>query len=105
MGFSQGAILSYAAALSFPEKVRQVVAMSGYIHEDLLKKGYTENDFSHLRFFSSHGMIDEVVPVDWDRKTQPFLQQLNIDSTYKEFPVGHGVTPENFKAVLDWLKQ
>ena len=29
LGFSQGAILSYAVALSFPEKVKNLIALSG----------------------------------------------------------------------------
>lgn len=103
-GFSQGAILSYAAALSHPEKISQVVAMSGYIHKDLLKKGYTDNDFSRLRFYSSHGSMDEVIPITWDRQTKPFLADLGIDSTYSEFPVGHGVSPANFAEVKAWLR-
>lgn len=103
-GFSQGAILSYAVGLSYPEKVNQVVAMSGYIHRDLLKQNYQTGDFSNLRVYSSHGFRDLVMPVDWDRKTKPFLDQLNIDSQYAEFPVGHGVSPENFKGVKAWLR-
>src|SRR5699024_2137687 len=78
-GFSQGAILSYAVSLSYPEKVRQVVAMSGYIHKELLKDDFEQGDFLHLRVYSSHGSVDQVVPVEWDRQTQPFLQALKID--------------------------
>lgn len=104
LGFSQGAILSYAVALSYPEKVRQIVAMSGYIHKDLLKNGYETQDFSHLRFYSSHGSVDQVVPVEWDRKTKPFLDDLGIENKYSEFPIGHGVNPDNFKEMKMWLE-
>ncbi len=105
MGFSQGAILSYAVALSFPKRIRRVVAMSGYIDKDLLKSGYETSDFSHLEMFCSHGSEDEVVPVAWDRKTQPFLEDLGIKNTYREYPVGHGVSQENLGSVLNWLKK
>lgn len=105
MGFSQGAILSYAVALSYPEKIRRVVAMSGYIDEDLLKAGYEEKDFSHIKFYGSHGSADEVVPVEWDRRTKPFLEGLGIENTYSEFPVGHGVSNENFEEILRWLNE
>lgn len=104
-GFSQGAILSYAVALSYPDKVNQVVAMSGYIHQNLLKENFEQQDFSQLRMYSSHGSVDPVVPVDWDRKTKPFLEDLNIESTYSEFPVGHGVSPDNFKEIKAWLEK
>lgn len=103
LGFSQGAILSYAVALSYPEKVNRVVGMSGYIHHTLLKENYEKGDFSNLKVYSSHGSVDEVVPVDWDRKTKPFLENLGIATKYSEFPVGHGVSPENFREVQEFL--
>lgn len=105
LGFSQGAILSYAVALSYPEKVSRVVAMSGYIHHTMLKENFEKGDFSRLKFYCSHGSVDEVVPVEWDRKTKPFLEGLNIEVKYSEFPVGHGVSPENFREVQEWLAQ
>lgn len=104
-GFSQGAILSYAVALSYPEKVNRIVAMSGYIHHALLKENYEKADFSNLKVYSSHGYLDEVVPVEWDRKTKAFMENLNIDIKYSEFPVGHGVSPENFREIQSWLAQ
>ena len=37
LGFSQGTILSYAVGLSYPEKIKNVVALSGYINENILE--------------------------------------------------------------------
>ena len=105
LGFSQGTILSYAVALSYPEKIKNVVALSGYVNKGILKKGYETNDFSHLKFYCSHGSADQVIPVDWARKTKPFLDQLNIENSYSEFPVGHGVAPQNFFELREWLKE
>lgn len=102
-GFSQGAILSYAVALSHPEKVQKVVALSGYISEPLFDENYKENDFSNLKIFASHGTVDQVIPVDWARKTKPFLDDLKVNSTYKEYPIGHGVSPQNFYDFKNWL--
>lgn len=103
LGFSQGTILSYAVALSYPEKVKNVIGLSGYINEDILKTGYAENDFSKLSIYASHGSVDQVIPVQWARKTKPFLENLNIDCSYSEFPVGHGVAPENLREFKLWL--
>jgi phospholipase/carboxylesterase len=104
LGFSQGTILSFAIALSYPEKVKNVIGLSGYINEAILKEDYTENDFSALKIYTSHGSVDEVIPIEWARKTQPFLKNLNIDCKYSEFPVGHGVAPQNFYELKEWLK-
>lgn len=103
LGFSQGAILSYGIALSHPEKIKNVIALSGYANEEIMEANYEKNDFSNLRIFHSHGTVDQVIPVEWARKTSPFLKNLNINATYKEYPVGHGVAPQNFYDFKNWL--
>ncbi|MDX1761628.1 MAG: alpha/beta hydrolase-fold protein [Christiangramia sp.] len=105
LGFSQGSILSYAVALSYPDMINNVVALSGYVNKGILKEGYEKNDFSNLDFYCSHGSVDQVIPVDWARKTKPFLDELGIKNSYSEFPVGHGVAPQNFFELKDWLKK
>lgn len=102
LGFSQGAILSYSVALSYPEKVKNIIALSGYINQDIITE--TKNqDYSNLDFYCSHGSLDQVIPVNWARQTTPFLNALNIKNTYSEFPVGHGVAPQNFFELKAWI--
>lgn len=104
LGFSQGSILSYSVALTYPEKVKNIIALSGYINQDILPE--TKNrDYSNLDFYCSHGSVDQVIPVYWARQTAPFLNALNIKNTYSEFPVGHGVAPQNFYELKDWLSK
>jgi len=103
LGFSQGTVLSYAAALSFPEKIKNVIALSGYINENILQKGFENKDFSKLNIYASHGQVDQIIPLEWAQKTPDFLKKLNISHTYKEFPVGHGVSQQNFHSFKEWL--
>jgi len=103
IGFSQGSILSYSVALSYPEKVNRVVALSGYLNEDILKENYKNNDFTNLNFFVSHGSADQVIPVEWARKTPEFLNKLGVKNVYFEYPVGHGVAPKNFFDFKNWI--
>ena len=105
VGFSQGAILSYAIALSYPEKVQRVVAMSGYLNMDILNENYLRNDLSKLKIFASHGTVDQVIPVDWARKAKPMLDKLGIETIYKEYPIGHGISPLNFYDFKTWLEK
>ena len=105
IGFSQGAILSYATALSYPEKVNRVVALSGYLNEKVLAEGFQDKSIGNLKFFISHGSVDQVIPVDWARKAKPFLENLGLEVTYKEYPVGHGVAPQNFFDFKNWLEK
>jgi len=104
IGFSQGTILSYAIAVSYPERVQRVVAMSGYFNPEIAVEHYQNNDFSQLKIFASHGSVDQVVAVDWARNSIPKLKALGIAVEYKEYPAGHGVTPQNFFDFKKWLE-
>lgn len=105
VGFSQGSILSYAVALSYPEKIQRVVAMSGYFNTEIAKEDFENNNFSNLKIFASHGSVDQVIPVDWARKAKPMLDTLGIENVYKEYPIGHGISPQNFYDLKNWLEK
>jgi len=105
LGFSQGTILSFATALTYPSKIKNVVALSGYINHEIIPKELNKKDLEHLNIYNSHGSLDQVIPVDWARQNAPFLKQLNINYKYSEFPVGHGVAPQNFYEFKTWLEQ
>lgn len=104
LGFSQGTILSYAVALSYPDKIKNVVALSGYINEKILAEGFEEKNHSELSIYASHGMVDQVIPVEWAQRTPIFLKKLGVDHVYEEFHAGHGVAPKNFYALKSWLE-
>jgi phospholipase/carboxylesterase len=104
LGFSQGTILSYAVALTYPEKVKHIIALSGYINTDIILQNFQNYDYSKLDFYCSHGSVDQVIPVAWARQTPAILESLNIKYKYSEFPVGHGVAPQNFHELKAWLK-
>jgi phospholipase/carboxylesterase len=104
LGFSQGAVLSLAVSLSYPELIKNVIALSGYIDENTFVESYREKDHSHLKIYASHGQVDQVIPLSWAQKTPSFLDALGIENTFEEFPVGHGVAPQNFHSMNAWLK-
>jgi phospholipase/carboxylesterase len=56
-----------------------------------LKENYQNNDFSNLKYFS-HGTVDQVIPVAWAKKTNRF-RSIGINQIYKEYPIGHGISP------------
>lgn len=104
IGFSQGAILSYAIAMTYPEKVKNIIALSGYFHPMIMPESFKENEkIKKLNIFASHGSVDQVIPVEWARQTPLIFSSLGIDIEYKEYPVGHGVAPQNFYDFSKWL--
>lgn len=103
LGFSQGTILSYSIALNYPEKVQHIIALSGYINQDLLPKNLDKNNYGNLDFFISHGSVDQVIPVEWGQNAPKFLNALDIKNSYQEYMVGHGVAPQNFYDFKKWI--
>lgn len=105
LGFSQGSILSYAVALTHPEKIKRVAALSGYLNMDIVGKSLHAEDVTKVKFFISHGVVDQVIPVEWARKAPEFLKNLELDVEYHEYNSGHGVAPQNFYDLVDWLNK
>jgi len=105
LGFSQGTILSYAVGLSYPEKIKRIAALSGYINLEIIKEDYLKNNFSNLKIFASHGTSDQVIPIAWARKSKPILDNLGIQILYKEYPIGHGISISVFQDLLNWLEK
>lgn len=102
LGFSQGAILSWAVGLSHPEKIDKIIALSGYLNEDIFV--YAKEGIDQLRIFSSHGTQDPTLPIEWARKGIGLLEKKEISLAYKEYPQGHGINQDNFNDLLSWLK-
>ena len=38
-------------------------------------------------------------------KSKPFLDNLGFNSVYSEYPVGHGVAPQNFYSFKKWIEE
>ena len=103
LGFSQGAILSYSLSFMYPNKVNYVVALSGYINQDMIPKKISKD--IKTEYYCSHGTVDQVLPVDWARKSKPFLDNLGLENVYSEYNVGHGVAPQNFYSFKTWIEE
>ena len=103
LGFSQGAILSYSLSLFYPNKVQHVIALSGYIDTELIPATISKE--IKTDYYCSHGSVDQVLPVEWARKSKPFLDDLGFQNVYFEYPVGHGVAPQNFYSFKTWIEE
>ena len=104
LGFSQGSILSYALALQYPGFYHKFICLSGYVNEALAEIKVDIEAYKNITIFASHGTQDQVIPFDWAEKIPSQLHALKIDHVFKSYPVGHGVSPQNFADLLEWLK-
>jgi phospholipase/carboxylesterase len=104
-GFSQGAMMSLALALNWPEKVAGVVAMSGRFPSHVLKAELDEEALKAMPFMVTHGMYDPVLPIEEGRMVRKNLETLPVELTYREYTMGHEVNQESLRDVTAWLSR
>lgn len=105
MGFSQGCIMSLAAALTEPKKFAGVVGMSGRLLPEVVPKMAPAEDLKGLPLLIVHGTYDNVLPIANGRGIRDQLQMLPVELEYKEYTMAHHVTPESLADIRDWLKR
>lgn len=103
MGFSQGAVMSIATALTVRDQVGGVVALSGYFPRP---SGWAPpHDRLHgLPVLVTHGTMDDVLPVEWGRAAADALRGMGAEVRYEEFPMAHQVSPACLDVVRSWLE-
>jgi phospholipase/carboxylesterase len=101
LGFSQGAIISSAVALTLPQ-VRGVVMHSGYVAPSALVSG-NPRLLKGKPFFVAHGRYDDLIPISFGRATEEYLSSHGARLTYHEYPIGHSISEESLYELNDWL--
>lgn len=103
LGFSQGGIMSLSVALTRPDKVAGVVALSGRILPEVLPLMAPPQALRGLPLFVAHGVDDLILPIHHGRATRDRLTQLPVELTYREYAMGHHLTEESLQDVAAWL--
>ena len=97
-GFSQGGMMSLEVGLR--REVAGIVVMSGGLYEgdlpDLQKA-------KKVPILMAHGTVDEVVPVNYARRSRMVLDEAGFDVDYHEYPMGHQIVMEEITAVKEFL--
>ena len=102
LGFSQGAILSMTLGLALGDRIKGIVALSGYI-PGFVKEEYTINPVNHLSLFISHGEYDQVLPFEWGKENNEYFTKLGIPVTFKTYPEGHSVSLTQFSRFYEMI--
>jgi phospholipase/carboxylesterase len=103
LGFSMGAIISYAITLTQPNLCKGIVCLSGFAPLQLEDK-YKLNELQNLNIFISHGINDPIIPISAARKTKELLDTSNAIVTYKEYSMGHEIGEECLMDVTNWFQ-
>jgi phospholipase/carboxylesterase len=105
LGFSQGAMMSLGVLRTAPERLAGVIALSGRNADGLFEATADAATIAGVPLLVAHGTHDDVLPVDNGRAIRDAHQGTSTDFTYREFPVGHGVSEEEIALVDVWLRE
>jgi phospholipase/carboxylesterase len=103
LGFSQGAVMSYAAGLLNPIGVQGIVALSGYI-PSRSNLSIQWNELKGFPVFISHGAYDELIPIKLGKESADLLRKAGATVTYREYAMGHQVTEDTLRDVISWMR-
>jgi phospholipase/carboxylesterase len=104
LGFSQGAILAMTLGLTLGNKIKGIVALSGYIPA-FVKEKYVVKPVDEVSLFISHGEMDQVLPFEWGVANEEYFRELGAKVTFQTYPEGHTVSLQNLQDFTNWLLQ
>jgi phospholipase/carboxylesterase len=104
MGFSQGAMISNALALTQPERVKGVVSLAGGIPQapELLQ---SSTPLDGLPVFIAHGTRDETVPLSAAQQARDIYSRQGAKVTYQEYDAAHKMSSQGMKDLKEWLAE
>ncbi len=98
MGFSQGAAMSSLLAFLYPERIRKVGILAGFVPGGL-EELVPQRPLAGKPFFVVHGTKDQMVPIERARASIKVLEQAGAQVTYCEDEVGHKVSVTCLRAL------
>jgi len=104
-GFSQGAILSLATGLKYPDKIRGIVSLSGHLYPEVRNNMANQKALNASKLFISHGNLDQVLLPEPMRISVSELKGLGLHVSDFWYNSKHTITSENFSDLLRWLKK
>ena len=102
-GFSQGGAVAYHAALTFPEPLAGLMALSTYFATAHITRPTDANRQLPVHIF--HGSGDPMVPELLGQRARTQLEDWGYQPGYSTYPMGHEVCLEEVRDISDFLQQ
>ncbi|MBI2308845.1 MAG: carboxylesterase [Rhodocyclales bacterium] len=103
-GFSQGGAVVYATALTHPEALAGLIALSTYLPTPQLVIDERSAANADLPIFAAHGSLDDVVSPALGTAARDFLASRGYRPEWHDYPMPHSVCLEEVADVGAWLR-
>jgi phospholipase/carboxylesterase len=105
LGFSQGGVIAYALALRDPGAYAGLVALSSWLPDAMAESIPAHPELANLQTLVIHGTRDGMISVDRARESRDALAKLGVPASYREFEMGHEISPEALRQIISWLDE
>jgi phospholipase/carboxylesterase len=106
LGFSQGGVMAYSLALSNPERFAGLAVLSSWLPKELIPKLSINNEaVQSLPTIVQHGSQDQMIEVQRAKDSVERLRALRVLLTYREYDMGHEITPRSLTELSAWLDE
>ncbi len=100
-GFSQGGAVAYHAALTFPQKLGGLIALSTYFATEA--SIHFERCNRQIPILIQHGTMDPIVPEILGQKADQSLKNNGFFPKYLTYPMEHTLCPNQIFDMNEWL--
>jgi len=104
IGFNQGAVVAQTLLVTLGRTIKGVAALSGFLPA-FVKEEYNTSNLNKCNIFISHGEYDYDYPVQWSEISKEYFTDLGANVTYKVYPDGHGVSPDNLRDLIAFIAE
>ena len=105
LGFSQGGVMAYSLALTMPTRFAALVALSCWLPQEVFEQVPIAEGCQALPTLMHHGSRDELIQVDRARRSIEKLREWRVPVTYREYEMGHEITPRSLSDLSAWLDE
>jgi phospholipase/carboxylesterase len=102
IGFSQGGAMVNVLGFVFPERIRKMAVLAGFVPSGL-ESHIDVQPLVGKKIFVAHGTLDELVPVERARASMDLLEQAGAEIVYCEDEVGHKLSANCLRALEEYL--
>jgi phospholipase/carboxylesterase len=103
VGFSQGGGMAYSLALSNPERFAGLAVLSSWLPKELIPELSIKAAVQSLPTLVQHGSRDPLIEIQRARDSVEQLRALRVPLTYREYDMGHEITPRSLTDLSAWL--
>ncbi len=104
-GFSQGGIMSASLGVTEPELLAGFAVLSGRMLREIAPQVASPERLQSISAFIAHGLQDDVLPVDWAKESDAWLNQLGITHETHFYDMAHETVAEELSDFSKWLNK